>query len=101
MTAQGQEMEQARELAALGGLYFQTGDLPRALEALRAAIAVQERIKDGLGQASALRVAGNAASAMGQHGVALEIPAQVGADRRRPERRAHARADCERVARAG
>jgi len=72
MVAQGQEFEQARELAALGGLYFRTGDLQRALEALRAAIAVQERIRDGLGQATSLRIAGNAAAALDQHELALQ-----------------------------
>ena len=70
--AQGQQLEQARQLLALGGLYFRTGDLQRSLETLRAAIEVQERISDTIGRASALRVAGNAASALGQHDLALD-----------------------------
>jgi CHAT domain-containing protein/tetratricopeptide (TPR) repeat protein len=70
--AKDEPLEQARQLSALGGLYFRTGDLPRSLETLRAAIEVQERISDTIGQAVALRVAGNAASALGQHDLALE-----------------------------
>jgi CHAT domain-containing protein/tetratricopeptide (TPR) repeat protein len=70
--AQGQQLEQSRQLLALGGLYFRTGDLQRSLETLRAAIEVQERIGDTIGRASALRVAGNAASALGQHDLALD-----------------------------
>ena len=69
---QGQELEQGRELAALGGLYFRTGDLPRSLDTLRTAIDLQARINDGIGQASSLRVAGNAASALELHDVSLE-----------------------------
>ncbi len=46
------------------GLYFRTGDLQRSLETLRSAIAVQERIGDTAREAPALRVAGNAASAI-------------------------------------
>jgi CHAT domain-containing protein/tetratricopeptide (TPR) repeat protein len=71
-TAKDEPLEQARQLSALGGLYFRTGDLPRSLETLRAAIEVQERISDISGEAPALRVAGNAASALGQHDLALE-----------------------------
>lgn len=69
--AHGQEMERARQLVALGALYFRTGDLQRALDASLAAIEVQERIKDGPGQASAFRVAGNAAAALGRREPAL------------------------------
>jgi len=69
---QGQQLEQSRQLLALGGLYFRTGDLQRSLETLRAAIEVQERISDTIGRASALRIAGNAAAVSGQHDLALE-----------------------------
>jgi CHAT domain-containing protein/tetratricopeptide (TPR) repeat protein len=69
---QGQQLEQSRQLLSLGSLYFRTGDLQRSLETLRAAMEVQERIGDAIGRASALRVAGNAASALGQHKLALE-----------------------------
>jgi CHAT domain-containing protein/tetratricopeptide (TPR) repeat protein len=65
------DAEHARHLSALGGLYFRTGDMRRALETLRSAIAIQERIGDTINRASALRVAGNAASALEQHDLAL------------------------------
>jgi tetratricopeptide (TPR) repeat protein/phosphotransferase system HPr-like phosphotransfer protein len=70
-TAHGREMERAIELAALGGLYFRIGDTQRALDILRIAIAAHEKVGDRVGQASALRIAGNAASALGQHEAAL------------------------------
>src|SRR5262249_49956292 len=70
-TAQGKETERATELAALGGLHFRIGDAQRALGILRAAIAAQEKVGNTIGQASTLRVAGNAASTLGQHDQAL------------------------------
>jgi CHAT domain-containing protein len=66
------DSEHARHLAALGGLYFRTGDMQRSLESLRAAMVIQERIGDAIARASALRVAGNAASALEQRDLALE-----------------------------
>src|SRR5688572_27774600 len=51
----GNEFERARQLAALGGIYYRTGDMPRALETLRAAIDLHARVGDGIGGASALR----------------------------------------------
>lgn len=71
-TKVGDQDERATELAALGGLYFRIGDTHRALATLRNAIEEQERVADTRGLASTLRVAGNAASAMGQHDLALE-----------------------------
>jgi CHAT domain-containing protein len=64
--------EHARLLAALGGLYFRIGDMPRALETLDAAIVIQKRIGDAIGRAAALRMAGNAAAGLGRHTVALQ-----------------------------
>jgi CHAT domain-containing protein len=69
----GNEFERARQLAALGGIYYRTGDMPRALETLRAAIDLHARVGDGIGGASALRVAGNAAAALERHEEALEF----------------------------
>ena len=69
---QGQELEQSRQLLALGGIYFRTGDLQRSLETLRAAMEVQKRISDAVGRAASLRTAANAASALGQHDLAIE-----------------------------
>jgi tetratricopeptide (TPR) repeat protein len=66
------DSEHARHLAALGSLYFRTGDMQRSLESLRAAMVIQERIGDAVARASALRVAGNAASALEQHDLALD-----------------------------
>jgi CHAT domain-containing protein len=71
-TRLGQQDERATQLAALGALYFRVGDTHRALETLRAAIAAQESVSDMRGLASTLRLAGNAASAAGQHDMALE-----------------------------
>jgi CHAT domain-containing protein len=62
----------ARNLVALGGVYFRMGDVGRALETLRAALVIQERIGDTISRASTLRVAGNAASAIDQHDLALD-----------------------------
>jgi CHAT domain-containing protein len=71
-TDQGQELEQSRQLLALGGIYFRTGDLQRSLETLRAAMEVQKRVSDAVGRAASLRTAANAASALGQHDLAIE-----------------------------
>ena len=71
-TRLGQQDERATQLAALGALYFRVGDTHRALETLRAAIAAQESVSDTRGLAGTLRLAGNAASAAGQHDMALE-----------------------------
>jgi CHAT domain-containing protein/tetratricopeptide (TPR) repeat protein len=70
--AQDRPLEQAVQLVALGGLYLRTGDLQRSLDTLRSAIEVQERIGDTAHEAPALRIASNAAAALGQHDVALE-----------------------------
>lgn len=66
------DSEHSRHLAALGSLYFRTGDMRRSLESLRAAMVIQERIGDAVARASALRVAGNAASVLEQHDLALD-----------------------------
>jgi CHAT domain-containing protein len=70
--ARGDDKERARQLTALGGVYFRIGNLQRALETLRAAIALHQRTGDGSGQASALRMAGNAAAGLGDHNLALD-----------------------------
>ena len=67
-----QKDERAMQLTALGALYFRVGDAHRALETLRAAIQEQEKISDTRALVSTLRVAGNAASTIGQHDLALE-----------------------------
>lgn len=66
------EHEKAVELAALGILYFRMGDTQRALDTLRSAIVAQEKVSDTSGLTGTLRVAGNAASALGLHSAALE-----------------------------
>ncbi len=66
------DAQHAQQLTALGGLYFRTGELTRALETLRAAMAIQERVGDAMDRASTLRLAGNAASALSQHDLALQ-----------------------------
>jgi CHAT domain-containing protein len=71
-TDQHNDADVARNLVALGGVYFRTGDVRRALETLRAAMVIQERIGDTISRVSTLRVAGNAAAAIGQHDLALD-----------------------------
>lgn len=71
-TRTGEEDERANELLALGGLYLRMGDATRGLETLRAAITAQSRLNDTIALASSLRMAGNAASELGQHEGALE-----------------------------
>jgi tetratricopeptide (TPR) repeat protein len=66
------DSEHARHLTLLGALYVRTGDMRRALETLRTALAIQERIGDTILRTAALRTAGNAASALNQHDLALE-----------------------------
>ncbi len=71
-TRLGQKGERAMQLTALGTLYFRVGDAHRALETLRAAIQEQENNSDTRALVSTLRIAGNAASSIGQHDLALE-----------------------------
>lgn len=63
--------ERAVELAALGGLYFRMGDAGLALTTLESAIVEQELVKDTVGLAGTLRVAGNAAAALDRHELAF------------------------------
>ena len=76
-TALGKETEMGRQLLALSSLYLRTGDLQRSLDASRAAIEIQERNRDGIGLAAALRMAGNASSALDKHDVALQFLRQA------------------------
>jgi tetratricopeptide (TPR) repeat protein len=71
-TANGRKLERATMLAALAGLHLRIGDSERALETARAAIVEQAQVGDTPGQASTLRVAGNAAAALERHDVALD-----------------------------
>jgi CHAT domain-containing protein len=71
-TRLGQKPESANQLVALGTLYFQVGDAHRALETLRAASFELEKLADNRALVSALRIAGNAASTVNQHDLALE-----------------------------
>jgi CHAT domain-containing protein len=72
-TANGRKLERAVTLAALAGLHFRIGDAERALETARAAIVEQAQLGDTQGQASTLRVAGNAAAALDRHESALDF----------------------------
>ncbi len=71
-TANGRKTERAIMLAALAGLHLRIGDNERALNTAVAAIVEHEQVKDAQGQASTLRVAGNAAAALERHDVALD-----------------------------
>jgi len=70
--ARGDDQMRARQLAAIGSVYYRRGDLERALSTLRATIALQERISDGRGRAATLRIAGNVSSELGHHEEALD-----------------------------
>ena len=75
------DSEHARHLELLGELYFRTGDVRRALDTLRAALDIQERLEDTRARVSTLRIAGNAASALEQHDLALDyLRRSVGLD---------------------
>ncbi len=70
-TARGDDRQTARELAALAAIQFRTGDVERALATVESALPLYERARDFEGQASALRLAGNAAAQLEHHGAAL------------------------------
>lgn len=72
-TANGLKFERAIMLGALASLHLRIGNSERALETARTAIAEQAQVGDTQGQASSLRVAGNAAAALDQHDSALEF----------------------------
>lgn len=72
-TANGRKLERATMLSALASLQLRIGDNARALETARTAIAEQGQVGDTQGQASTLRLAGNAAAALERHEAALEF----------------------------
>ncbi len=71
-SARGDVSQTARELAALASIQFRSGNLERALATIESAFPLYERARDHDGHVSALRLAGNAVAALGQHDVALE-----------------------------
>ena len=64
--------QRARELSALGALYFRSGSIERALDTTRSSLPLFESSGNLPGLVGALRVAGNAAAELGQHDLALE-----------------------------
>ncbi len=73
------ESERAKQLLAIGSLYLRSGNPARAIETLKVSIALLEDQKDQLGLDSALRLAGNAAAALGQSDLALEYHTNLSA----------------------
>jgi tetratricopeptide (TPR) repeat protein len=76
-SAQGNDSQTARELAALAAIQFRRGDLERSLASVASALPLFERARDELGEASALRLAGNAAAELGRHADALRYLRQA------------------------
>jgi CHAT domain-containing protein len=70
-SARGDESQIARELGALAAIQFRSGNVDRALATVESALPLYERSQDRDGHVSALRLAGNAAAALGQHDLAL------------------------------
>jgi CHAT domain-containing protein len=68
----GDDSQTARELAALAAIQFRSGNVERALATIESSLPLYERARDFAGQVSALRLAGNAAAELEQHGTALE-----------------------------
>jgi CHAT domain-containing protein/tetratricopeptide (TPR) repeat protein len=71
-SARGDNGQKARTLSALGAIQFRTGNVERAYDSLRSAQPLYESAGDLQGQASALRLMGNAAAELEQHDLALE-----------------------------
>ncbi|HEV7608116.1 MAG TPA: CHAT domain-containing tetratricopeptide repeat protein [Steroidobacteraceae bacterium] len=71
-SARGDDSQTARELAALASIQFRSGNVERALTTIESAFPLYERAHDQSGHVSALRLAGNAASELGSHDIALE-----------------------------
>jgi CHAT domain-containing protein/tetratricopeptide (TPR) repeat protein len=80
----GDDSQVARELAALAAIQFRSGNVERALETIRSSLPLYERSRDFAGQASALRLAGNAAAELGQHDIALEYLRRAEREDRNP-----------------
>jgi CHAT domain-containing protein/tetratricopeptide (TPR) repeat protein len=71
-STRGDDSQTAREYGALAAIQFRTGDVERALATIESALPLFDRARDFGGEASALRLAGNAAAVLGRHREALE-----------------------------
>jgi CHAT domain-containing protein/tetratricopeptide (TPR) repeat protein len=71
-SARGDKSQTARELVALAAIQFRSGNVERALANVESALPLYERSQDPAGHVAALRLAGNAASALGRYDLALE-----------------------------
>jgi CHAT domain-containing protein len=71
-STRGDEGQTARELTALASIQFRSGNVERALVTLESALPLYERARNQADFVSALRLAGNAAAALGQHQTAIE-----------------------------
>jgi tetratricopeptide (TPR) repeat protein len=68
----GDLAQTARELGSLAAIQFRTGNVERALATIENALPVYEKARDVRGLVRALHLAGNAASALGDHRRALD-----------------------------
>jgi CHAT domain-containing protein len=63
--------QRARQLQHIGVLYYYAGDYARALKTFETALPLREKYADGRGVQATLRLAGNAASELERHDLAL------------------------------
>jgi CHAT domain-containing protein/tetratricopeptide (TPR) repeat protein len=70
--ARGDEGQTARELTALASIQFRSGNVERALVIIESALPLYERARNQADFVSALRLAGNAAAALGRHENAID-----------------------------
>jgi CHAT domain-containing protein/tetratricopeptide (TPR) repeat protein len=71
-SSRGDESQTAREYLALASIQFRSGDVERALATIESALPLFARARDFAGEASALRLAGNAAAELERHDTALD-----------------------------
>jgi CHAT domain-containing protein len=71
-SSSGNESQTARELVALAAIQFRRGDLERSVASVTSALPLFEHARDQFGEASALRLAGNASAELGRHADALK-----------------------------
>jgi CHAT domain-containing protein/tetratricopeptide (TPR) repeat protein len=71
-SARGDDGQTARELTALAAIQFRSGNVERALITIESALPLYERTRNQTDYVSALRLAGNAAAALGHHHTSLD-----------------------------
>jgi CHAT domain-containing protein/tetratricopeptide (TPR) repeat protein len=71
-SSRGDESQTAREYLALASIQFRSGNVERALVTIESAVPLFAQARDFAGEASALRLAGNAAAELERHDAALD-----------------------------